>query len=73
MVQRGKRQLTCERLGRSADEYRAIPVRIDELVVSNSRVLLTFHFESRRVGRASVLLVGLEAAMKFSRHTGYER
>ncbi len=73
IVQREERQLTCERLGRSADEYRAIPVRIDELVVSNSRVLLSFHFESRRVGGASVLLVGLEATMKLSRHTDYER
>ena len=68
IIQREERQLTRESLSRSADGYRSIPVQIKEWFASNTRVLLTFHFGSRGVGGASVLLVGLEAAMKFSRH-----
>jgi len=68
IIQREERQLTGESLGRSADGYRSIPVQIDKWFASNARVLLTFHFGSRGMGGASVLLVGPEAAMKFSRH-----
>jgi hypothetical protein len=63
-VRQKERQITRESLGRSADGYFAVPSRVDEGIGSNATLLQTFHLGSRRVSAASVLLVGLEAAMK---------
>jgi len=71
MVPRKKRQLTRESVGGSADGYFAVPFQVEEWIGSIATLLwtFTFHLGSRGVSGASVLLVGLEAVMKFSRQT----
>ena len=69
MGRREERQLTREILGGSADGYSTSPYQVGEWNASNATFFRMFHFGGRAVTGASVLVVGLEAVMNFSRKT----